>query len=78
MKQILKAALCTGVISTLSACGSTSYYNSLNPSAGQAELNRDSYECEQENRYKKEGKNSTFLDKRRYRKCLHARGWNER
>jgi len=64
----------------LSGCA-TRLLNTLHPSYGQADLNRDTYECERENTYPKaavagsQGSAGMEVNYSLVISCLKARGW---
>jgi len=70
-----------GVLTLLMGCGPTYYRNSLNPSYGQVEFDRDWYECQKENSRASAyvnpyyGVAGTTVDYDMARACLAARGW---
>jgi len=66
----------------LAGCGpSVSYRNAQNPAFGQAEFDRDSYECERNSvrpASEVQGAPSgaaTAIDRRLYASCMAGRGW---
>jgi hypothetical protein len=64
-------------VTLLSGCGPTAYRNYLNPSYGQAEFDRDWYQCRQENTHYEYGlgRLSPVVNEEMVRACLAARGW---
>jgi len=69
------------VLLALAACGTTHYRNIANPAYGQSEFDRDSYQCDRENRVsggimdQGGGIAGTYVDQDMADRCMALRGW---
>lgn len=79
MKKVLVLLL------ALSGCATTQHYRNVShPAYGQAEFDRDSYECDRENTHQigvlvsgGPGVMSTEVDRNMAARCLALRGWQQ-
>lgn len=78
----MRTVLVLGLLLALSACAATRYRNVEHPSYGQAEFDRDAYECDRENRVSGgvmvpggPGVAGAYVDQDMAARCMALRGW---